>query len=247
MMVLVLTTLLITVSASPLPSLTETDHLVRRQAETDLTKDLDQEDSEPLDQTAVESSFETSQASRVPAAVRLAILSAANAEPAAIDRSPGYGKRSAQSEDENIEDQEAEESNFETSQATRVPAAVRLAILSAANAEPKAIDRSPGYGKRSAQSEDKSEANLGLVPSVPLDAVKLKIHSSHGNIAQQYDGDLQYQNAVLRGKRETDNFIPFSVYDDRRVKTLKLEQNDFLALPERLQNQEKKKRNFSES
>jgi len=187
---------------------------------------------------------------RVPAAARLAILSAANAEPTAIDRSPGYGKRSAQSEDEDIEetiDQEAEESSFQTSQATRVPAAVRLAILSAANAEPTAIDRSPGYGKRSAQSEDESEANLELVPSVPLDAVKLKIHSSHGNIVQPYDGDLQYQTAVLRGKRESDNFIPFSVYDDRRVKTLKLEQNDFLALPERLQNQEKKKRNFSES
>jgi len=239
MMVLVLATLLITVSASPLPS------LVRRQAETDVTNHLDQEDSEPLE----ESSFETSQASRVPAAVRLAILSAANAEPTAIDRSPGYGKRAAQSEDEDIEqtnDQVAEESSFQTSQ-LRVPDAAKFAILAAANAEPTPIDRSPGYGKRSAQSEDESEADLGLVPSVPLDAVKLKIHSSHGNIAQQYDGDLQYQNAVLRGKRETDNFIPFSVYDDRRVKTLKLEQNDFLALPERLQNQEKKKRNFSES
>merc|ERR1712061_940716 len=137
---------------------------------------------------------------------------------------------------------------------SRVPAAVRLAILSAANAEPKAIDRSPGYGKRSADNKDESETKLGLVADVPLDAVKVKIHSSHGNIAQQYDGATEYQNAVLgsrfgRGKRETDNFIPFSEYDSRRVNTLKLEQNDFLALPARLQSQsqEKKKRHFSES
>merc|ERR1711971_1094853 len=137
---------------------------------------------------------------------------------------------------------------------SRVPTAVRLAILSAANAQPTAVVRSPGYGKRSADTEDESEAKLGLVADVPLEAVKLVIHSSHGNIAQHYDGDTEYQNAVLgsrfgRGKRETDNFIPFSEYDSRRVNTLKLEQNDFLALPARLQSQsqEKKKRHFSES
>merc|ERR1711981_367556 len=127
---------------------------------------------------------------------------------------------------------------------SRVPEAVRLAILSAANAEPKAIDRSPGYGKRSADNKEESEIKLGLVDTVPLDAVKVKIHSSHGNIAQHFDGDTEYQNAVLgsrfgRGKRETDNFIPFSEYDSRRVNTLKLEQNDFLALHARLQTQEK--------
>merc|ERR1712061_124049 len=137
---------------------------------------------------------------------------------------------------------------------SRVPAAVRLAILAAADAEPKAIDRSPGYGKRSADQKDESEAKLGLVSNVPLEAVKLVIHSSRGSIAQHFDGDTEYQNAVLgsrfgRGKRDTDNFIPFSEYDSRRVNTLKLEQNDFLALPARLQSQsqEKKKRHFSES
>merc|ERR1711981_153115 len=134
---------------------------------------------------------------------------------------------------------------------SRVPEAVRLAILSAANANPKAIDRSPGYGKRSADNKEESDTKLGLVANVPLDAVKVKIHSSHGNIAQHFDGDTEYQNAVLagrfgRGKRETD-FIPFSEYDSRRVNTLKLGQNDFLALPARLQTQEKKKRQFSEN
>ena len=194
----VLATFLVTVTASPLSSLTEIDHLVRRQAETQLddgTADLAVEVAEPLDQVAEEDKFKTSQA--------------------------------------------------------RVSSGAIAAILAAANARPTAIDRSPGYGKRSAETKEESEAKLGLVATVPLDAVKLKIHSSHGNIAQQYDGDIQYQNAVLggrfgRGKRE-DNFIPFSVYDDRRVNTLKLEQNDFLALPERLQTKEKRKRNFSQS
>merc|ERR1712038_607655 len=137
---------------------------------------------------------------------------------------------------------------------SRVPSGAIAAILAAANAEPTTVVRSPGYGKRSADNKDESETKLGLVADVPLDAVKVKIHSSHGNIAQQYDGDTEYQNAVLgsrfgRGKRETDNFIPFSEYDSRRVNTLKLEQNDFLALPARLQSQsqEKKKRHFSES
>ena len=251
----VLATFLVTVTASPLSSLAEIEHLVRRQAETQLddgTADLAVEDAEPLDQVAEEDKFKTSQA-RVSSGAIAAILAAANARPTAIDRSPGYGKRSAQSEEESpeeVEDQIAEEANFQLSQA-RVPSGAIAAILAAANAKPKAIDRSPGYGKRSAETKEESEAKLGLVATVPLDAVKLKIHSSHGNIAQQYDGDIQYQNAVLggrfgRGKRE-DNFIPFSVYDDRRVNTLKLEQNDFLALPERLQTKEKRKRNFSQS
>merc|ERR1712226_586996 len=151
------------------------------------------------------------------------------------------------------EDLAVEASNLQEIQ-SRVPAAVRWAILNAANAQPATVVRSPGYGKRSADSKDESETKLGLVADVPLDAVKVKIHSSHGNIAQQYDGDTEYRNAVLgsrfgRGKRETDNFIPFSEYDSRRVNTLKLEQNDFLALPARLQSQsqEKKKRHFSES
>merc|ERR1712038_905336 len=215
-----------------------------------------EDDTEDL---AVETISHQASNSRVPSGAIAAILAAANAEPKPIDRSPGYGKRSADNKDESevaeddTEDLAVEASSHQAS-LSRVPSAVRLAILSAANAEPTAVVRSPGYGKRSAENKDESEAKLGLVVDVPLDAVKVKIHSSHGNIAQQYDGDTEYQNAVLgsrfgRGKRETDNFIPFSEYDSRRVNTLKLEQNDFLALPARLQSQsqEKKKRHFSES
>merc|ERR1739848_453864 len=225
MFVLVLT-LLATVAASPLPSQDPRD------PEISQTEDL-----------AVEASNLQEIQSRVPAAVRLAILSAANAQPATVDRSPGYGKRSADDESEGAEDVTETED-----------LAVEASSLQSSERVPAAVDRSPGYGKRSADRKDESETKLGLVADVPLDAVKVKIHSSHGNIAQQYDGDTEYQNAVLgsrfgRGKRETDNFIPFSEYDSRRVNTLKLEQNDFLALPARLQSQsqEKKKRHFSSS
>merc|ERR1712088_1257924 len=134
MIVWVLTTLLLTVTASPLHSLTEIDHLVsRREAEPQSSvgnielKEI-VIDSKAQDKTAVASP------ERVPSGAIAAILAAAKAGPAAINRGPG------------------------------------------------------GYGKRSTDTKDESETN---------------------------------------------NFIPFSVYDDRRVKTLKLEQNDFLALPER--------------
>merc|ERR1712088_3465 len=240
MFVLVLT-LLATVAAGPLPSQAPVET-----PEISQTEDL-----------AVEASSVDTIHSRVPTAVRLAILSAANAEPTAVISSPGYGKRSAeeseeaQDESETVEDLAVEASSVDTIH-SRVPTAVRLAILSAANAEPTAVIRSPGYGKRSADKKDESETKLGLVDNVPLDAVKVVIHSSHGNIAQHYDGDTEYQNAVLgsrfgRGKRETDNFIPFSEYDSRRVNTLKLEQNDFLALPARLQSQSQEKKHFSEN
>merc|ERR1712038_1315040 len=243
MFVLVLT-LLATVAASPLPS------QVSRQAPVETPELAETED------LAVEASSHQASHSRVPSGAIAAILAAANAEPTAIDRSPGYGKRSAEESEvaqdvTETEDLAVEASSHQAS-LSRVPAAIRLAILSAANAEPAAVIRSPGYGKRSADNKEESETKLGLVQDVPLDAVKVVIHSSHGNIAQHYDGDTAYQNAVLgsrfgRGKRETDNFIPFSEYDNRRVNTLKLEQNDFLALPARLQSQEKKKRQFSEN
>merc|ERR1712226_1346843 len=86
MFVLVLT-LLATVAASPLPSQDPLD------PEISQTEDL-----------AVEASNLQEIQSRVPAAVRLAILSAANAQPATVDRSPGYGKRSADDESEGAED-----------------------------------------------------------------------------------------------------------------------------------------------
>ena len=245
-------TLLATVAAGPLPSQESNQPSEELLGLLELLEETTQ--VSPTEDLAVEASNQFKLA-------KLAILAAANAGPTAINRSPGYGKRSVDSKDESEgaqDEAEAEElavgaSSLQSSQ-LRVPAAARLAILAAANAKPTAVISNPGYGKRSADSKDDSETKLGLVDNIPLEAVKVVIHSSRGNIVQHYDGDTEYQNAVLgsrfgRGKRETENFIPFSEYDTRRVNTLKLEQNDFLALPARLQSQsqEKKKRHFSQS
>merc|ERR1712038_788586 len=153
MFVLVLT-LLATVAASPLPSQVRRADPVSLQA-TEETPEL--AETEDL---AVEASSHQASLSRVPSGAIAAILAAANAEPTKIDRSPGYGKRSADNKDESeVAEDDTEDLVVEANSLhnSRVPAAVRLAILSAANAEPKAIDRSPGYGKRSADNKDESE------------------------------------------------------------------------------------------
>merc|ERR1712061_572289 len=147
MFVLVLT-LLATVAANPLPS---------------------QESSQPSEETTQVSPTEdlAVEASNQFKLAKLAILAAANAGPTAINRSPGYGKRSVDSKDESEgaqDEVEAEElavgaSSLQTSQ-LRVPAAARLAILAAANAQPTAVISNPGYGKRSADSKDDSETKL---------------------------------------------------------------------------------------
>jgi len=94
-------------------------------------------------------------------------------------------------------------------------------------------------------AEERGPAGLA---AVPLLAVKVKTHGNHGNIAQQFDADDEYKLAVFNGqhgrvRRQLDNFIPFNVYDERRVQTLKIEQNDFLALPTRLRQAEDKEKN----
>ena len=94
-------------------------------------------------------------------------------------------------------------------------------------------------------AEERGPAGLA---TVPLLAVKVKTHGNRGNIAQQFDADDEYKLAVFHGqqgrvRRQLDNFIPFNVYDERRVQTLKIEQNDFLALPTRLRQAEDKEKN----
>lgn len=104
--------------------------------------------------------------------------------------------------------------------------------------------------KRSNKSQDLH----GLVPNVAVQAVKVKSHGKYGNVAQvAVDGAPSsrtiFEAQLGRRRRRSNNFIPFSEYDQRRVKTLKIEQNDFLALPQRLhlekQNEaERRKRKF---
>merc|ERR1719410_2084103 len=135
-----------------------------------------------------------------------------------------------------------------------VPASVIAQVLKAAGAKPQPVV--PGdisyLGKREAAAQENNGAAEVVVAQIPLAAVKISPHSSHGNIVQHFDGDSGYQNSVHvsrfgRARRSTDNFIPFHVYDDRRVKTLKVEQNDFLALKARNAEEEsRKKRNHQQ-
>jgi len=152
----------------------------------------------------------------------------------------GYGKRSPQEIVVTNEDHDdVDDAPAPAGLGGRLSSSVLAKLLKTAGVEVGAnpVDRNPGYGKRSAEGDEAEEE--GLVESVPLSAVKIKPHSSQGNIVQHYDGDAGYQTSVHssrfgRTKREDNdqlkNFIPFHVYDDRRVKTLKVEQNDFLAL-----------------
>merc|ERR1712038_1731731 len=94
MLVLVLT-LLATVAASPLPS------QVGRADPVSLVETPELSESEDL---AVAASSPLASHSRVPSGAIAAILAAANAEPTAIDRSPGYGKRSTDTKDEIVKE-----------------------------------------------------------------------------------------------------------------------------------------------
>merc|ERR1711892_916585 len=121
-------------------------------------------------------------------------------------------------------------------------------ILALSGAKPQKISRGVSYGRRKKRSpQDLSneiitneiQTGSGLVKEVAIEAVKIKSHGNYGNIAQTYDAGANSKNKVVNGRygrrKREDNFIPFNVYDERRVKTLKIEQNDFLALPMRLQ------------
>jgi len=135
-------------------------------------------------------------------------------------------------------------------------------ILALAGAKPQKVSGGVSYGRKKRSPEDISNEIItneipngpGLVKKVAIEAVKVKSHGNYGNIAQEYDAGTGKHNVVFNGRygrRKREDFIPFNVYDERRVKTLKIEQNDFLALPNRLQiekqNSERsvKKRHFT--
>jgi len=137
-------------------------------------------------------------------------------------------------------------------------------ILALSGAKPQPISRGVSYGRKKRSPEDISNEIItneipsgpGLVKKVAIEAVKVKSRGNYGNIAQEYDAGTGKYNVVFNGRygrRKREDFIPFNVYDKRRVQTLKIEQNDFLALPNRLQiekqNSERnvKKRHFPPS
>jgi len=119
-------------------------------------------------------------------------------------------------------------------------------ILAAAGAGPTAIDPAArSYGGRRRRSTPLVHSNAhqyGLVePKVGV--VKVKSHGNYGKVAQSGGPGVasrvkhaEFLNgAKERRKRGSQTFIPFSLYETRRTKTLKVEENDFHALPARLQ------------
>ena len=77
---------------------------------------------------------------------------------------------------------------------------------------------------------------------------QVKSHGNFGKVVQASDVAPSAHAKLEHGKRRkrSENldfdFIPFNVYDDRRVKLLKVEENDFHALPRVIDASNKKKR-----
>ena len=236
------------------------------------------EDAEIIDEAAVEANPESDRLRSAGFSAAIAnVLAAAGAEPKPVTGGVSYGKRSAMDKDGALfrEDTESMRSYSRSRRAPQdlagpeheaeadpedpeahpsgVPASVIAQVLKAAGAKPQPVV--PGdisyLGKREAAAQENTGAAEAVVAQIPLAAVKISPHSSHGNIVQHFDGDSGYQNSVHVSRfgraRRSDNFIPFHVYDDRRVKTLKVEQNDFLALKARNAEEEsRKKRNHQQ-
>jgi hypothetical protein len=179
------------------------------------------------------------------------ILSIANAKPQAVDLSGSYSGKRRRSTDDDVVIEEREPQTETAAEPAQRDFGDLARILSIANAKPQPIE--PGnrsYSGRRRRSDD----NLhGLVAEVALDAVKIKPHGKNGNHVQNSGprsaGSRSiFEPSYTRVKRA--DFVSFTEYDQRRVKTLKIEQNDFLALPKRLEQEEeqtdRQKRKFVE-
>merc|ERR1712117_384092 len=155
------------------------------------------------------------------------------------------GQLEAGEEAERLETEEADAETFSSTSATSgrnaALSAAILRVLEVANAKPTPVDPSGSYSgrrRRSAQLEPVHHSNAhqyGLLePKVEL--VKVKSHGNYGKVVQASVVAPSAHAKLEHGKRRKrsknfDNFVPFSVYDDRRVKLLKVEENDFHALP----------------
>merc|ERR1712126_188881 len=123
-------------------------------------------------------------------------------------------------------------------------------VLAAAGAKPSIIDpEKRSYGKRRRRSPQiehvkrKNALHFGL-KAPKVDQVKVKSHGSfgregHAPVIVVRKDHTNFLNGAKERRKRSDNFIPFSVYDDRRRKTLKIEENDARALPLRLQIEKK--------
>merc|ERR1711863_97817 len=175
----------------------------------------------------------------------LRVLEVANAKPTPVEHTGSYSgrkRRSAQqSQQLNTEDAGAFSTASTTPGRNAALSAAILRVLEVANARPTPVDPTGSYSgrrRRSAQLEPVHHSNAhqyGLLePKVEL--VKVKSHGNYGKVVQASVVAPSAHAKLEHGKRRKrsdnfDNFVPFSVYDDRRVKLLKVEENDFHALP----------------
>ena len=180
------------------------------------------------------------------------VLAIAGAGPSPLTGAGGYGgKRSADPQQEEAEQQpEEEESAHALSGRVSVSAIAR--ILAAAGAEPTPLDPNPDQSYNGRRRRE-AEAASSVLSAVSVAAVKVRPHGAQGSVVQQHDGDMAVQSSVHsarfgRARRQAASpaFIPFHVYDERRVQTLKVEENDFLALSRAAaQQQDRNKRKHS--
>ena len=164
------------------------------------------------------------------------VLAIAGAGPSPLTGAGGYGgKRSADPQQEEAE-QEPEEEESGHALSGRVSVSAIARILAAAGAEPTPLDPNPDQSYNGRRRRE-AEAASSVLSAVSVAAVKVRPHGAQGSVVQQHDGDMAVQSSVHsarfgRARRQAASpaFIPFHVYDERRVQTLKVEENDFLAL-----------------
>merc|ERR1712004_545379 len=189
----------------------------------------------------------------------LRVLEVANAKPTPVEHTGSYSgrrRRSAQQGQTASSDASEDVETFETVSATpgrnAALSAAILRVLEVAGAKPTPVELSGSYSgkkKRSAQLEPthSNAHQYGLIEP-KIDLVKVKSHGNFGKVVQASDVAPSAHAKLEQGKRRkrSENldfdFIPFNVYDDRRVKLLKVEENDFHALPRVIDASNKKKR-----
>jgi len=117
--------------------------------------------------------------------------------------------------------------------------------LCTANAKPTPLCNGsqcgPSYGRRrrraaQAEPQHSNAHQYGLLEPM-VDLVKVKSHGNFGKVVQAAPvaGAIHVSHSRIERRKRSDNFIPFNVYDERRVKLLRVEENGFHALPRRNQ------------
>merc|ERR1711894_394549 len=208
-------------------------------------EEAEQLGTEEVDAETFATPVETPRRNAALSAAILRVLEAAGAKPTPVDPTGSYSgrrRRSAQTSEpaEQNNDAETFATPAETPGRNAALSAAIPRVLEVANAKPTAVDPSGSYSgrrRRSAQLEPvhSNAHQYGLLePKVEL--VKVKSHGNYGKVVQASVVAPSAHAKLEHGKRRKrsdnfDNFVPFSVYDDRRVKLLKVEENDFHALP----------------